>query len=78
MNSKDFYNLVKMTRYAQKKYLSAQSEIEKQGWLATNKGYEKKHNNKNDSVEQILKEKKKRKRLNTILKERLSECYVSG
>lgn len=56
MNSKDFYNLVKMTRYAQKKYLSAQSEIEKQGWLAT-KGYEKKLDDEIDRVEQILKEK---------------------
>mgnify|MGYP007063205816 FL=1 len=39
MNSKDFYNLVKMTRYAQKQYLSALGDIEKQGWLATSKGY---------------------------------------
>lgn len=46
-----------MTRYAQKKYLSAQSEIEKQGWLATSKGYEKKLDDEIDRVEQILKEK---------------------
>lgn len=57
MNSKDFYNLVKMTRYAQKKYLSAQNEIEKQGWLTTSKGYEKKLDDEIDRVEQILKEK---------------------
>lgn len=57
MNSKDFYNLVKMTRYAQKKYLSAQSEIEKQGWLATSKGYEKKLDDEIERVEQILKQK---------------------
>ena len=55
MNSKDFYNLVKMTRYAQKKYLSAQSEIEKQGWHATSKGYEKKLDDEIERVEQILK-----------------------
>ena len=53
MDSKDFYNLVKMTRYAQKKYLSAQSEIEKQGWLATSKGYEKKLD---DEIECVVKE----------------------
>lgn len=58
MNSRDFYNLVKMTRYAQKKYLSALSETEQQGWLAASRSYEMKLDDEIERVEQILKEKR--------------------
>lgn len=57
MDSREFYNLVKMTRYAQKQFFSAKDTIEKKGWLATSKGYEKKLDDEIERVEKIIKEK---------------------
>ena len=52
MNPREFYELVKMTRYAQKQFFSATSSIEKKGWLATSKSYEKKLD---DEIERVAK-----------------------
>lgn len=57
MNPREFYELVRMTRYAQKQFFSATNSIEKQGWLATSKGYEKKLDDEIGRVDKIIKEK---------------------
>lgn len=57
MNSREFYQLVKMTRYAQKQFFSAKDSIEKKGWLATSKSYEKKLDDEIERVDKIVKEK---------------------
>lgn len=57
MNSREFYNLVKMTRYAQKRFFSATNSIEKKGWLATSKGYENKLDAEIERVEKIINNK---------------------
>lgn len=57
MNPREFYELVKMTRYAQKQFFSATSSIEKKGWLATSKSYESKLDAEIERVEKIIKQK---------------------
>lgn len=46
-----------MTRYAQKQFFSAKDSIEKKGWLATSKSYEKKLDDEIERVDKIVKEK---------------------
>ena len=57
MNSREFYQLVKMMRYAQKQFFSTKDSIEKKGWLATSKGYEKKIDDEIERVDKIIKQK---------------------
>lgn len=57
MNPREFLDLVKMTRYAQKQFFSATSSIEKKGWLTTSKSYESKLDAEIERVEKIIKQK---------------------